>query len=845
MAAKVDGVKLWECFFQRVSALGFEMIHADPPKLRVEQLGARVLRDGPGGMSSCCVIGLPALALAQLVGSYDRGKGSVKLFDGSELSRATAAEGAPTMLLQQLPHLREAWDGALKSTGLRPADLVDLITAALLQDRSDPPIAALVDRITALCKQILNDATSGSKMWASNWVNKMQEIKRNIEVMQGYQPPAAAAGAASPGRSSASGDTVTLRRADVWELARKMFPHFGEDVDDFARNSDADVIQAFQYLSALQQSSYKGEIEELNRRLGTVEHMALDLMDTAYVAGAAEKEAENAPENLRRKQMQHGPMHHELQLRMQQTTRHRPGGPMGTSGVFGDGFTSAGAAQVILPAAAPGAAGRPPPAPPPPGAGGKPPPPPPPPGGKGGPPPPPPAGGKGGAPPPPPGGKGKGAPPPPPPPGGARGGAKPAWADLYAEKSQTRNLFWKKLPPVRLPNSVWVECDILDRQKHYLGQDGLVADLKEVFTKVERERQAKPAAKPKQEVAVTCIADKRERNVAIVLQYLDVPRKKSTKELVDGLVQMNELESAAATTDMLEGILGILPTAEELEGVAVMVKEHPDSIPRFSTVMQWAHQCYLVPCMQERVQGWLLSKRFYKNAEQLKGELQTLCAAADWVTGKDPAAKDASAAFADFLGMALVSGNTLNAGTGHGLASGFVLTGDPPAQPWPQGSWTGGLMLLSDMRGSRVGSDGEEKQITLAEVIAAWSSKRDSAKFELIGPDGPLRKKCDAAASISIRDVVVCVHELKGSLELVERALKNPGTQGSPFSAKLGPFCEQAAPKVAELEQMKSATEGKLNDMAAYLGADPRTFHSQEAFQIICDILGKLKPPSG
>ena len=455
-----------------------------------------------------------------------------------------------------------------------------------------------------------------------------------------------------------------------------------------------------------------------------------------------------------------------------------------------------------IPGGAPGA-----PPPPPPVGGGMPPPPPPPSGGGAPPPPPPIPGGAPGAPPPPPpvgGGM------PPPPPGG--GPPMPGTGPKIAPKKKCdpsqpmRPLHWVRLPDTKVMGTIWVDAEASSG----VGMDDARAGLdleavESVFglgdararnvSTVEGGRPPSASVsaaggKPKRN-EVLLFDTKRSNNVQIALSRIRLSDDAIKAALIDPV-------STPLSPEQVNGLLGILPTPEELETIREYVgdRESLGRVEAFFLVLSDVDR------LGPRLSALQASQQFQPGWESLADELRTVMTATEQVRS--------APALTSILQRVLAIGNYLNGTSARGGAYGFK---------------------LADL-GKLVQVKSADNKTTLLHYLAKFIAANSATAVD------DLRAQLNALPEA--KDIPMA--EKKGELAKLISSYKAAQAQLDFATAKadgsdamvplLKAFCDDAKQKLDTLEADCTATEVKLKELATWL--------AEKAAATTADLFGPL-----
>jgi hypothetical protein len=224
-----------------------------------------------------------------------------------------------------------------------------------------------------------------------------------------------------------------------------------------------------------------------------------------------------------------------------------------------------------------------------------------------GPPPPP---GMGDGPPPPPGMGGDG----PPPPmmmgkmGGGGGGPKLPPLPNKKASIPMKSIFWTKLPPKEIPNSIWMKKDILKTLEKVELEEKI---LEELFS-----------AKQK----VTILDEKKNEEVKEEIVNLVDGKKSSNGSIILGSLRMKYEDIAKAILKMDDGVLkndtiislcDLAPSAEEMQACLDYKKEKKE-LKLLGQVEKYYLAISDIKRYQERMKVWIIRNQFESNAELLK-----------------------------------------------------------------------------------------------------------------------------------------------------------------------------------------------------------------------------------
>eukprot|EP01063_Lacrimia_lanifica_P006730 TRINITY_DN14242_c0_g1_i1.p1 TRINITY_DN14242_c0_g1~~TRINITY_DN14242_c0_g1_i1.p1 ORF type:complete len:586 (+),score=245.79 TRINITY_DN14242_c0_g1_i1:186-1760(+) len=397
-------------------------------------------------------------------------------------------------------------------------------------------------------------------------------------------------------------------------------------------------------------------------------------------------------------------------------------------------------------------------------------------------PPPPPA--KGPAPPPP-----KGPPPPPskgappPPPNGP--GAKAA----VRKGPKVKTFFWEKIPNHKVEGSVWerektkaLEQKLLTTDKDFEGHVLNAFEKSEVRKRVKKEDESKH---------MSSLTQNNETKYGITLNYMVINTDNSVPMLINGLVNLDE----SITTDSVGSLMTIIPLEDEMKAARQYAEDQrkKGNQKPLSLAMEWTLACADVPKMRDRVECWLLLKRFDDNCDQIVSELNTICDACHALVS--------SSHFTNFLSVVLATGNIMNRGmVKEENATGFRVWGD-----------TGALVKMNDVKIKDTSQNMlyfvlDKTRILFKEFDGPWSDE------EMV----TLKK----ASMLSMMEILEFSKDLASGLRLLKQTLEDPSVPRGRFHEVHEPFHKHALKRMTNLTALRKQTVEKLEEMLTYYGED-------------------------
>jgi hypothetical protein len=265
------------------------------------------------------------------------------------------------------------------------------------------------------------------------------------------------------------------------------------------------------------------------------------------------------------------------------------GGFGGGSGTGGGGGSGMGGPPPPPGVGAP-IEGGPPPPPPPPVMGGPPPPPPPP--GMGGPPPPPPPPGMGG---------------PPPPPGmGGMGMYRPPPLPNVVAKVPMKGIFWNKVAPNNLQESIWIKKDIVK------NLESIELDLDELTNlfaqKTDKGPKIEKEAKPQK---ISLVDPKKAQNAAITLGSMRLPYE----EIRDAILEMDERK---LSVEQVKALKDMAPTPDEIEAI----KTYEGEYEMLGPTEQFFTKIIGINRFEHRMNVWMFKMNFGASTMKIQPDME-------------------------------------------------------------------------------------------------------------------------------------------------------------------------------------------------------------------------------
>lgn len=445
----------------------------------------------------------------------------------------------------------------------------------------------------------------------------------------------------------------------------------------------------------------------------------------------------------------------------------------------------------------PGGAPPPPPIhggapPPPPIPGGAPPPPPIP----GGAPPPPPMPGGVPPPPPPPGG---GPRPPPPPPGAPRPSDVPqipgqhqlhaVGAGGYRKKPPMKasvpmkQLHWSKINDPKIKGTIW-ELEVKD-EKVRLNEEEL-EDLFCAKKTVESSVGGGGAAeKKKSEGPVTLVDPKTANNTAIAISRF----KMSPAQICENL-KLGKVE--AFTVDQITALLGILPTAEDVE----TCQGYKGDQKNLGKAEQFFLAVSSVPRYQIRTKCLQVRVTFDEKFGDCEEKILTVQKAAKQVRE--------SKAFREVLKYTLACGNFLNGTSNKGCAWGFKLES---------------LNKLKDTKTA------DNKSTMLHYIASRLDKEHNEDRMKAGTPPPPvaiLEEMPDLEGAVRCiwKDQISELNQIKANLKQVATQVKLDRIEA--FTTSMGNFHGEASKKTDTLDGVQQKTQKALDELKLFFGEDPK-----------------------
>ncbi|GAA5950997.1 hypothetical protein JCM3765_004650 [Sporobolomyces pararoseus] len=398
-----------------------------------------------------------------------------------------------------------------------------------------------------------------------------------------------------------------------------------------------------------------------------------------------------------------------------------------------------------------------------------------------------------------------GPPPPPPPPiPSARISIPPALNTIPRSvklkpklpQKKMKPFFWTKLPPTRVGQSIWSETEVPELDLADLEKES------EVGAPMMRVAQADDKIKKKKEVA-TLLGHTRAQNIAIMLARLRLPHS----AVRDAILR---LDDDRLSVDNLKAIKHYSPTPDEIEAI----RSFEGEISSLTSADQFFNEIIVFPRLNERLSCMLYRRRLEIEMEELKPDLSMLRTAASELRE--------SRRFKNVLQTVLAIGNTLNASTFRGGASGFSLDS---------------LLRLRDTK-SASASPGTP---TLLHYLVRVLNRNDPTALNYLDESPHV----DAASRISTVTVMQTVHSLVSGVSQIEEeleAIKN--SKLSPpedrFVEVMKNFLRHASPAMSALSTLAANLDKELRATISYFGGDPQQTKPEELFNLVAQFSSAL-----
>ena len=379
---------------------------------------------------------------------------------------------------------------------------------------------------------------------------------------------------------------------------------------------------------------------------------------------------------------------------------------------------------------------------------------------------------------------GKGNAPPPPPPPAMKFGAVVASAQAVAK---TKALFWHKLAEDNIGHTVWGDAKQMMEDTNAMFTDEEKQRIEEIFAKKEAiakaEKQAKESGGNLPRPTQTILDSNREKNVGIVLQFIRLPIDSIRRSVLS-------FDELTITADILQGLLSILPTAEDLKAIAPFVSKPQEG---FSPPVRYFIMTTQIPKFEQRLRAWLTKFEFSSDVTAIRKNISTYTVAADCLLN--------SHHLPYVLQSILAVGNHLNAGTAFNEAKGFRISDLEKVVS----------LKTSDNRG------------TMLRYVVDLISRKKPEVHDVTLELCPLH----STAHLDLTQISVDVKELRQRLTVCGSVMRSQSDDAT-VSAVLGGFMSKALPVLDELEGEHKAMLEKLASVVEYFGEDAECCDARE-----------------
>jgi len=196
------------------------------------------------------------------------------------------------------------------------------------------------------------------------------------------------------------------------------------------------------------------------------------------------------------------------------------------------------------------------------------------------------------------------------PPGGVPGipqGYVPPKLPQYKSTTQMKGVFWSKVPPQQLKDSVWIKKDIVT------GLEGIALDqteLEKLFAKKESIVLETTTKKPEK---VTLIDPKKAQNSAIVLGSMRLEHD----DIKRAILRMDERVLAP---ENIKALKDMIPTADERQAL----NEYQGEFSNLGPAEQFLSKILDIPRMEERLDCWLIKLKFPTNVSAIEPDIESV-----------------------------------------------------------------------------------------------------------------------------------------------------------------------------------------------------------------------------
>ena len=296
---------------------------------------------------------------------------------------------------------------------------------------------------------------------------------------------------------------------------------------------------------------------------------------------------------------------------------------------------------------------------------------------------------------------------------------------------------------------------------------------------------------------VSVLAGQRATNIEICMAK--IPH--SVDELVDAVTSLDVRILTPSLTETL--LKTLLPTEEEESVVREFSGDHSLLTPGDAVAVRLMG----VPCARAMLEAHMFMLTYPE--EDAAVAAQILCCRTALQTLRD------SQGLARALALVLATGNTLNAGTSRGGASGFKFS------------------ICANLASTKgVGKQGGTR--SLMHFLA-----------DSLGPDsvGSMAEEMDsilkAARELTLSQIRGGVNVLIAQAKEIGEAAGKPGAPPV-FASRFVPFIQAVTGALASLGTSVDELETEWSDTARWFGEDPKSIDFQDFLDIACTFLGQL-----
>ncbi|KAF9438927.1 hypothetical protein BGZ76_002926 [Entomortierella beljakovae] len=357
-----------------------------------------------------------------------------------------------------------------------------------------------------------------------------------------------------------------------------------------------------------------------------------------------------------------------------------------------------------------------------------------------------------------------------------------------------KQLFWNKLPPGAISQTVW--GDICSTSSDVGAVELDYAEIETLFCK-NQTITANIAASTEKKKPVSLFSVNRANNIAIMLSRIKL-------SYPDIRIAMMEISDEKLSIENLKAIKQYVPTSDEIE----IVKEYEGDFDSLGNAEKFYREIVDIPRLSERVSAMIFRRRLEIDVSELKPEMDVLRLTIEEL--------QKSRKLKSLLKTVLVMGNHLNATSYRGNAYGFQLEA---------------LLKIRDTKGVEGVKPGSN---TLLHYLAKSISTKEPELLKFMDELPHL----EAAARISVQTLLNSVNSLVAGMNQIREEIRvlrkmrvsPPNDQFIDVMEKFAIVNDDGIKMIVEVGQ---GLDQDLKKLLLFYGEDPSTTKPEDFFGML------------